>query len=550
MSKFNENEKINNIHLNNTLFKENIESPLNISFAFNSEYNSNKQMKDTVLDNHIKQSFNKNNFEKSQNYEDQLSNSFFIFSENYNSFMENLDKSFSEKNNYEQVEFLKQRPIKNITDDYFNQHLKKFNLGKMKEITQKILNYKLNPKIYSETNIIGPCIGIPFLIESTFKFKRDKINQMIEKYNNLKDFSYFRSVKGDGNCFYRSLIFKYFEIIIFNNDIILFKNLFNDLEHCFSEQKMKNLLNVLNNNNYNNLEEIFLSLIAIYVSMKEKNIKKSYKLFLNAIYAINNFDLALILLLRYILYKYIDKNKSNLYSNTFPILIGNLLPAEYESKDGEFLYEQFYDKYLLKLYTDAEKIVIYLIPFIFPIDLNIILFEGPSNQTLQEFYSKNNLNNNYLISLLNKNCHYEVLYSKKEYEKFKQYLFDYTNNNMNLLYLQNYICCQNNINQNNINNNNNTNYENPFNSINTNQFNNQKVNNSFNNPFKSLKEVNGLKNKQVKNELQLTKQLPNYQVKNQPQYPNCNYNPGYMNYNNQINNIQQNYIPKNHHNDR
>ena len=80
MSKFNENEKINNIHLNNTLFKENIESPLNISFAFNSEYNSNKQMKDTVLDNHIKQSFNKNNFEKSQNYEDQLSNSFFIFS--------------------------------------------------------------------------------------------------------------------------------------------------------------------------------------------------------------------------------------------------------------------------------------------------------------------------------------------------------------------------------------------------------------------------------------------------------------------------------------
>ena len=296
MSKFNENEKINNIHLNNTLFKENIESPLNISFAFNSEYNSNKQMKDTVLDNHIKQSFNKNN--------DQLSNSFFIFSKNYNkSFIKNLDKSFSEKNNYEQVEFLKQRPIKNITDDYFNQHLKKFNLGKMKEITQKILNYKLNPKIYSETNIIGPCIGIPFLIESTFKFKRDKINQMIEKYNNLKDFSYFRSVKGDGNCFYRSLIFKYFEIIIFNNDINLFKNLFNDLEHCFSEQKMKNLLNVLNNNNYNNLEEIFLSLIAIYVSMKEKNIKKSYKLFFNAIYAINNFDLALILLLRY---KYIS----------------------------------------------------------------------------------------------------------------------------------------------------------------------------------------------------------------------------------------------------
>ena len=105
-------------------------------------------MKDTVLDNHIKQSFNKNNFEKSQNYENQHSNSFFIFSENYNSFMKNLDKSFSEKNNNEQLEFLKQRPIKNITDDYFNQRLKKFNLGKIKEITQKILNYKLNPKIY------------------------------------------------------------------------------------------------------------------------------------------------------------------------------------------------------------------------------------------------------------------------------------------------------------------------------------------------------------------------------------------------------------------
>ena len=74
------------------------------------------------------------------------------------------------------------------------------------------------------------------------------------------------------------------------------------------------------------------------------------------------------------------------------------------------------------------------------------------------------------------------------------------------------------------------------------------MNNSFNNPFKSLKEVNRLPNKQVKNDLQLTKQIQNYQVKNQPQYPNCNFNPGYMNYNNQINNIQQNYIPKNHQN--
>ena len=38
---------------------------------------------------------------------------------------------------------------------------------------------------------------------------------MNDKYNRLKNFIYnYRSIKNDENCFYRAVMFRYFEILI------------------------------------------------------------------------------------------------------------------------------------------------------------------------------------------------------------------------------------------------------------------------------------------------------------------------------------------------
>lgn len=62
------------------------------------------------------------------------------------------------------------------------------------------------------------------------------------------------------------------------------------------------------------------------------------------------------------------------YLKDFPVLLGNLLPQEYETPSGKFLYKDYFLKDLLKFYTCAEKLAVYLVPFIFKVNLNIVFY--------------------------------------------------------------------------------------------------------------------------------------------------------------------------------
>ena len=42
----------------------------------------------------------------------------------------------------------------------------------------------------------------------------------------------------------------------------------------------------------------------------------------------------MILYLRFTLYEYILINKNKIFSDDFPVMIGNLLPHQYETKNG------------------------------------------------------------------------------------------------------------------------------------------------------------------------------------------------------------------------
>ena len=141
------------------------------------------------------------------------------------------------------------------------------------------------------------------------------------------------------------------------------------------------------------------------------------------------FDYAIIFYFRYILYDYIKKNEEKSYIKSFPIKLGNLLPSQYETEEGKFLYDLFYTNYLLKFYTDAEKIVIYLTPFVLGIPLNVIIFDDNEEEILQNFKWEEGKGLNIVdeINLLNRKNHYEIIYTLSDNEKYKNIFENYEN---------------------------------------------------------------------------------------------------------------------------
>ena len=119
----------------------------------------------------------------------------------------------------------------------------------------------------------------------------------------------------------------------------------------------------------------------------------------------------------------IVNNENKLYMDSFPVLIGNLLPLIYE-KDGKFDYNSFYQNYLLKMFIPAEKIIIYLTPFVLGINLEIVLFDDNEKEIVKHFnyVGKSDLKISSTIFLINKKNHYELVFN----------YFD--NKNFNLVY--------------------------------------------------------------------------------------------------------------------
>ena len=339
--------------------------------------NEKEEMKETVLDNIIRQSSIKkendvNSNNNNNNFENiNVGNSSIISPNEMGEILKSLkqnnlisNKKFIDLSH--ENDYLKSRELRKVKNEIFNGYLQSINYQEIQKLTNYILNninFKINE---SNSYSINPCVRIFRLVEASFGFDNNKINEMKQKLNLLSDYSFYRRVKGDGNCYYRAIIFKYLEIIIFNNNIELMKDLILDVEECFEDKKIKNKLNI---GTTDFIKPILVKniLTAIYFSMIDNDILKAYKLLNISINTCRKFDMGLILYFRYVLYKYINENKNKLYTKNFGVKIGNLLPGEYETDDGIFLFEEFYENYLLKLFNDAEKIVIYLTPFVFPI---------------------------------------------------------------------------------------------------------------------------------------------------------------------------------------
>ncbi len=393
----------NNIMAHSMVINKNILEKLN-----------EKEPEETIMDNCLKKSLKKNNLNFSikdinfyQNYQNEIQNSILTIKDI-------------------KPEYLKIRQINNVEKEYFEETIVNLFQEKYDELENFILNLKLTINTNSINQAVGPFTNLDYLLEESYSFDLQYKNEILDKKKILENILFYRKIRGEGNCFYRCIIFQLFEYIILNNKIDLLRGIINEIYLCFENKISSNILN--DKKNKINTKLILRILIIIYFNLRDNNIEKAYKIFCFSINSCKSFDLGIIWYYRFTLYNYILRNQNKSFSPEFDIFIGNLLPEQFE-KNGQFLYDNFFDDYLLKLYTDAEKIVIYLTPYIFGIKLNIFMFDGNSIQQFN-YEGKSNLDVNLEINIINKKAHYELLYSKQYYEEYKNY-FDFYKNDEN-----------------------------------------------------------------------------------------------------------------------
>jgi hypothetical protein len=131
--------------------------------------------------------------------------------------------------------------------------------------------------------------------------------------------------------------------------------------------------------------------------------------------------------MRIALYKYIEANKNKLYNTESQIEIGNLLPSAY-IRDSGYNFKRFYDEFLLSMNNEAEKIIIYLSPIIFEVNMDLYIFEGTAkvdkrNITFFKQYIPSIFNENLKINMLYRLAHYDLLYSINIIDNFNKLMY-------------------------------------------------------------------------------------------------------------------------------
>ena len=342
-----------------------------------------------------------------------------------------IDVNDIEKNNVdENNNFLKIRDIPEVSQDYFDKM--KYNLLNDKyldELKNFIIYFKHPVNSAKSTIAIGSIFPLERLIECAFDNDSELLDQMISKYHLYEQYIFnYRTIKGDGNCYYRAVMFRYFEIIILNKEISLLRNIIFDMEKSFNSDEIMSRKEIKMNTVFK--AELPLKIMIIILDLIQKNnVESAHYIFLKSLLICPIFDFGLILYFRYIMYNYIKENEDKLYMQKFPIKIGNLLPSKYETEKGEFLFHSFYQNYLLKMFMDAEKIIIYLTPFIIGMNLDIIIFDDESEIIKKINYEgkpKHSLDEK--IFLMNRKNHYELIYTKYDNEKYADLFEKYINN--------------------------------------------------------------------------------------------------------------------------
>ncbi len=177
------------------------------------------------------------------------------------------------------------------------------------------------------------------MVESTFGFDRNLIDPISEHIISLEKHLFrWRSVLGDGNCYYRAIIFGFLEKIIFDKNIIQLKQIVIDLNERFSDLNIRGLSNTLRSEILNINKALIIKIFYLILEILDQNDadseSKAYEIFLKSFLFCISFDKGMVMYLRLKVYDFIKENKNKFYTKDFPVKIGNLLPSQYETEYG------------------------------------------------------------------------------------------------------------------------------------------------------------------------------------------------------------------------
>ena len=301
-------------------------------------------------------------------------------------------------------------------------------------------NYYSNYKITENKFKISCLCSLNFLVESTYYFRENYDESKKFDFNQLEPYIYrYRNIKGDGDCFYRGLIFSLLENIILTSNIMQMK----ELLILYYEKINKGNKLIKEKDYLKKIKELDIDIVSnimyIIINQMENDISTAYQVLLKAFLFFPEFDFAIIFFTRYLIYEYISANEDKIYSTEYQLEVGCLLPDGYVIDKGdknEYLFENYYNMQLMNPKTFAEKIVLYVVPFVFNLNMKILVYNYDlkgARSTIQEkdfsIEKKSKIKNE--INLLFRKAHYDVYYTKYFYEDHKENLNIFINKKEN-----------------------------------------------------------------------------------------------------------------------
>ena len=336
----------------------------------------------------------------------------------------NEEKEFLSNRKWDYLDNTKINIINNKVDIIYQE----MNKNQLNNLNKQIINCRLE-SVYQNSNPretfyrIGTVSSLDYLIESTYYSQKKSVKMMFADKEKLEPYLYkFRKVLGDGDCFYRGLIFSFLENIILTNNILLMKELLvlydekiNKKNPLFKTKEYLKIFDLLN------ISIVSQTLYIFIKSMETNDIHATYILFLKIILYCKDFDYSILFFTRYLLYEYISLNENKIYSKDYQIEIGCFLPEDFVDDKGnknEYFFENFYSLQLMKPKTFAEKLVIYIAPFVFNCNLNILIYDYGENSIIQEKKFLSEKDELFQINLLFRKAHYDIYYKKDYYDQF------------------------------------------------------------------------------------------------------------------------------------
>ena len=345
---------------------QNNQNNFNPNYGYNNpNYNSNMQYQQNMNMNY---NYNNSNFQLNNNINTNNIN------QNNNNSNNNNNNINNNANKQDNNQYLISRKLKDISNKEFTDFISTLNTEGLRELKQSIEKSECKNKMIGEFNTLGS------LVEKYYGYKEERHKTMVQKYKLFKQDIYkHRTIYGDGNCFYRSVLFSYLEQLILFAELNTVKNFIFDVRAFLYSNSVQEICERLDYPPQFDKLLIIRILVLIYIGVKNDKKKETYSLFVKAFNNLKLFDQGLIMYLRFCLFRYIKEKEKKLYSKEFPICIGNLLPEQFETKDGKFLFEKFYYNYLLKQGKLAEKIIIYMTPYVLCSKLEVVMFEMDSD---------------------------------------------------------------------------------------------------------------------------------------------------------------------------